>query len=82
MRLMTGSEQKDALFPDEERIIVPAEFVLLVASRPEIEVLIAIRACETHGAVEQFWAAEKCGRKRPSVIAAAERKMDQLTTQV
>lgn len=77
---LTPAEEESLLNPQTTEVVVANEFIALIARRPEIEILIAITAVETHHGAEQIFAAEGVGRKRPNILAAASRRMDELTT--
>jgi hypothetical protein len=77
---LTSREEADLLNPQSVEVVVPVKFVALVRARPERELLKAISYVETHTGAEQIFAAEGIGLQRPAVLAAASRRMDELTT--
>lgn len=77
---LTPAEEAAFLNPQTTEVVVADEFIALIAARPELEILLAIRTVDTHSGAEQVFAAEGVGRQRPNIMAAASRRMDELTT--
>lgn len=80
--ILTAAEQEELLNPQAVTVVVAHQFIALVASRPEMEMLLAIRIVDKHHGAEQIFAAEGVGRNRPKILAAASRRMDELTTTI
>lgn len=80
MAELTTAEISALLNPQTVEVVVAQEFIALIAARPQPEILLAIRIVDTHDGAEQIFAAEGVGRKRPAILDAASRRMDELTT--
>lgn len=67
----TGGMRKDPAYTD-------TRFADLISSRPEVEVMLVARILTTPRGAARLWGAEVNGKKRPNVLAAISRKLDEL----
>lgn len=70
---------KERVLPAPQRSFDYKKFTAWIASKTEIELLVTLSTfIRTYEGAERIFKAEQLGQNRPSVLAAAAQKMDEL----